>query len=230
MQFFSHSIFLNLGTSGLVKRCPLPTRPLLHTDYIKLFLLGSFQANSTVVWNRCSQIFFKFLTLDCFHERSISLKILASQCNSVLLYGSLKFQGFTGNFWFANFFHFQGLLLSDSFCCQSYWSYFLNLDQEQFQKHLEQKVEGHLIHNNSEFNFQKNAKSGGIDQFYNFFKFRCLAKHSRYLMFSNIEEPYDMLPKYSNSAITKLFYFLGAKNERNTKIAKISPFFIFKPT
>ena len=176
MQFFSHSIFLNLGTSGLVNRCPLPTRPLLHADYVKLFLLRSFQTNSTVVWNRCSQIFFKFLTLDCFHERSISLKILASQCNSVLRYGSLKFQGFTGNFWFANFFHFQGLLLSDSFCCQSYWSYFLNLDQEQFQKHLEQKVEGHLFHNNSEFNFQKKCEKWWNRPILQFFQIQVSSK------------------------------------------------------
>ena len=47
-------------------------------------------------------------------------------------------------------------------------------------------------------------------------------------MFSNIEEPYEKLPKHLNSAITKLFYcFLskGTKNGRNTKIGKISHFF-----
>ena len=48
-------------------------------------------------------------------------------------------------------------------------------------------------------------------------------------MFSNTEEPYDMLPKHVNLAITKLFYcfYRGAKNERNAKIAKISHFFRF---
>ena len=45
-------------------------------------------------------------------------------------------------------------------------------------------------------------------------------------MFSNIERPYDILLKYLNSAITKLFYYFsrGAKNEKNAKIAKISHF------
>ena len=39
-------------------------------------------------------------------------------------------------------------------------------------------------------------------------------------MFSNIEEPYDELAKYLNSAIIKLFYGFsrGAKNWRNEKI------------
>ena len=48
-------------------------------------------------------------------------------------------------------------------------------------------------------------------------------------MFSNIEEPYDMLPKHVNLAITMLFYcfYRGAKSERNAKIAKISHFFRF---
>ena len=69
---------------------------------------------------------------------------------------TLKFQGLFKNFWFANFFDFQGLLLSDWFCCQSYWSYFLNQDQEQFQKHLEQKAEGHFIYNNYRSKLHKN--------------------------------------------------------------------------
>ena len=72
---------------------------------------------------------------------------------------------------------------------------------------------------------------------YFFFKLRCLAKHSnRHLIFSNIEEPYDKLPKQLNSAITKLFYCFSwgvgrgrglAEHGRNTKIVKISLFFWF---
>ena len=48
------------------------------------------------------------------------------------------------------------------------------------------------------------------------------------LTFSNIEEPYDKLPKYLNSAITKLLYCFckGTKNGRNTKIAKNFTFFL----
>ena len=55
----------------------------------------------------------------------------------------------------------------------------------------------------------------------------------RHLMFSNIEESYDKLPKHLNSAIAKLFYCFtkGIKNGRNAKIAEVSHFFlIFKPT
>ena len=46
-----------------------------------------------------------------------------------------------------NFITFQGILHSDTFSCYFYWSYFLNIDQEWFKKHLEQKVEGHFIYN-----------------------------------------------------------------------------------
>ena len=47
-------------------------------------------------------------------------------------------------------------------------------------------------------------------------------------MFSNIEEPYGKLPKHLNSVITKLFYCFsrgGAKNGKNTKIAKFHIFY-----
>ena len=33
---------------------------------------GSFEPNSTRVWNQCSQIFLKFLPFNCFYEGSIS--------------------------------------------------------------------------------------------------------------------------------------------------------------
>ena len=79
-----------------------------------------------------------------------------------------------------------------------------------------------------------------VTNFVFFFKLRCLAKHGSkhliFLIFSNIEEPYDKLPKQLNSAITKVFYCFSrwggggggagglAENGRNTKIAKISLF------
>ena len=38
------------------------------------------------------------------------------------------------------FFHFQRLLLTDSFCCQSYWSYFLNLTKYSFKNIYNKKL------------------------------------------------------------------------------------------
>ena len=44
-----------------------------------------------------------------------------------------------------------------------------------------------------------------------------VAEHNRNLIFSNIEEPYDKLPKYLNSAITNLFYCFS-RGERALKM------------
>ena len=85
--------------------------------------------------------------------------------NTILLYGCIKFCRFSENSWSANFFVVQGLLLSDSFCCQFYQSYFLNLDQEQFQKHLQQKVEGILFTIITSSICNSIVKSGATDQF-----------------------------------------------------------------
>ena len=143
----------------------------------------------------------------------------------------LEFQGLSENFQFANFFNFQELLLSDSFCCQSYWSYFLNLDQEQFQTHLEQKVEGHLIDDNYEFSSKKCCRkwcSWSILQFFSSLGvYQSVAKHSRYLIFTNIKELYDKLPKHLIQLSQNFFdcFSRRAENGRNAKIAKISYFF-----
>ena len=57
-----------------------------------------------------------------------------------------------------------------------------------------------------------------VTNFVFFFKLRCLAKHSSrhliFLIFSNIEEPYDKLPKQLNSAITKVFYCFSRRGGR----------------
>ena len=47
------------------------------------------------------------------------------------------------------------------------------LDQEQFQKHSEQKFEDHFIYGNYKLNLQKKKKkanSAAIGQFFNFFQ------------------------------------------------------------
>ena len=73
----------------------------------------------------------------------------------------------------------------------------MNLNQKKFQKQLEQKVEAHFIYDNCEFKFQKNMWKGV--QLANFAIFRRLMISNiapQNLIFSNIEEPYDKLPKH----------------------------------
>ena len=57
-------------------------------------------------------------------------------------------------------------------------------------------------------------------------------KHNMHLMFFNIEEPYDKLPKHLNSAITKLLYcfYRGLKMVEMEKLQNFTFFLIFKPT
>ena len=80
-------------------------------------------------------------------------------------------------------------------------------------KHLEQKVEGHFIYNNCEFNLQ--IKMWKVLLLANFAivlswgVYKSVAKHRRHPMLSNIEGTFDMLPKHLNSAIAKLFYCLS---------------------
>ena len=100
-----------------------------------------------------------------FYHLIVSVKEVFPENFSFLVQFSLTLQllkvlGVAKNFHFGNFFDFQGLLtiFSDSFCCQSYWSYFLNLDQKQFQKYLEQKFESHFICHNHNFSLQKTCK------------------------------------------------------------------------
>ena len=47
-----------------------------------------------------------------------------------------------------------------------------------------------------------------------------VAKHSRHLVFSKIEEPYEKLPKHLNSGITKLFHCFsrGLKMEETEEL------------
>ena len=46
-------------------------------------------------------------------------------------------------------------------------------------------------------------------------------------MFSNIEEPYDKLPKHLNSVITKLFYCFSRGGLKMEKTQKLQNFTFF---
>ena len=70
-----------------------------------------------------------FYQLMAFMTEVLSEKFsLIAQFSLTLLL--FKVYRLSKSFWFANFFDFQDILTSESFCCKPFWSYFLNLDQE----------------------------------------------------------------------------------------------------
>ena len=103
------------------------------------------------------------------------------------------------------------------------------LDQEQFQKHSEQKFEDHFIYGNYKFNLQKKKKKQIVLQLANFSIFFKLVSINQQQSTADIPcfpTLKDVMTSHLNSAITKLFYCCSrdAKNGKNAKIPKISFF------